>query len=298
MLQLQALSNNTELKTLGIFLLGNGHPLSIATHENIPWSSYSTNFNQPPTVLPTVWYNEQGKGGEMTDLYMMIPNLTSHQSGYTLHPHHPMKDSFSQLECETLRTDPFFIISRLYSTASLSWAQMLNFLEDDITNCPGVEADTSLDALRQVRYTASLIQRFETFIQSDLDAIKQRGCSSWPQSTQDVPNEKEELQRIQTDLCTDYESLVNQCNSLSRRCEATADILLSTVSTVEAQKSIDLSIEVAMLTKLGFVIISLSFVASVFGGRLLWCSCIAFSKDAPKGNLRTKHHMSSIYEYI
>lgn len=194
----------------------------------------------------------------------MHPKLKPPHSGYMLHPYHPMQDCLSQLECDLLREDPFFVLSRLYSIASLSWTQILNFLDDDITRCQEASPETSSGALRQIRYNISLIQRFESFILSDYDTIEQYGSMSCPHIQPSSMDLKEELNRIQRKLRKDYKYLLSQCKTLTRRCEVTSGILMSSVSILEAQRSIELSVGVAKLTKLAFVFVPLTLVTSIF----------------------------------
>ena len=125
--------------------------------------------------------------------------------------------------------------------------------------------DVSSYAILQIRYNLSLIQRFEAFILSDYNTIKQTGSALWPQIQSSSLVAKRELDRIRENLCRDYRSLLDQCQSLTRRCEVTSGILMSSISISEAERSIELSIGIARLTKLAFVFVPLSFVASAFG---------------------------------
>ena len=141
---------------------------------------------------------------------------------------------------------------------------MLNFLDEDINHCQEASVDVSSYAILQIRYNLSLIQRFEVFILNDFNTIKQSGSASWPQ-IQPHSKAKQELDRIRGNLWKDYQSLLDQCQSLTRRCEVTSGILMSSISISEAQRSMELSIGIARLTKLAFVFVPLSFVAPAFG---------------------------------
>jgi Mg2+ and Co2+ transporter CorA len=67
------------------------------------------------------------------------------------------------------------------------------------------------------------------------------------------------------ELKTDLEYLLARIEIISGRCNRMTDILLSTMSILESQKSIEQSEQVNKLTRLAFVYIPLSFISSIFG---------------------------------
>jgi Mg2+ and Co2+ transporter CorA len=80
-----------------------------------------------------------------------------------------------------------------------------------------------------------------------------------PRSNQTPQSQR--VQRPQKDI--DY--LLARIEILSNRCNRITDTLLSTMSILESQKSIEQSQQVNKLTRLAFVYIPLSFISSVFG---------------------------------
>ena len=72
------------------------------------------------------------------------------------------------------------------------------------------------------------------------------------------------LQIIQTSLKKDFRFLIARCNQLTSRCEAGSGVLVSMGQLLESQKGIDQAKQVHDLTKLAFVFIPLTYVASLF----------------------------------
>jgi Mg2+ and Co2+ transporter CorA len=67
------------------------------------------------------------------------------------------------------------------------------------------------------------------------------------------------------DLKNDLDHLLARIDILSNRCNTISATLLSTMSILKSQKSIEQSEQVNKLTRLAFVYIPLSYISSVFG---------------------------------
>ncbi|KAK5124614.1 hypothetical protein LTR85_001327 [Meristemomyces frigidus] len=176
-----------------------------------------------------------------------------------LHPYHPFAaySSVAQEDLEKDCMDPFRLLGPLFRAASLSWAQVLNFLETNIVRCSHCAVEESVDALEQVRYTVNLLARFQGFMQDDLEAIETR-CSL-PHSSERPDSD------LQQQLARDYGYLLGRVKHLEQRCTAVSSIFGSRISVLESQKTITQAEEVTKLSRLAFVYIPMSFAASLFG---------------------------------
>lgn len=163
---------------------------------------------------------------------------------------------------ELLRQDPFFILSRLFLRAARSWSQVLNFIDEDVQACSVVAEDLLSPALEQLRFNASLVTRFEGFLAEDLHVIQERGDASWPKPN---PALEPRIADIQKALLKDYGFLIGHCRSLSSRCKTGSGILVSAAQLIEAHEGTTQARQAHSLTRLAFVFIPLTFVASVFG---------------------------------
>lgn len=175
---------------------------------------------------------------------------------------------------ELYRQDPFFILSKLFSLAARSWSQLLNYLDGDIQVCSRAGKDQFSPALEQLRFNASLLGRIESFLAEDKYVIEERGVSSWPKPSDSELEER--ILVIQSSLLKDYNFLIGRCAQLAAKCEAGSEILVSAAQLLEAQKGINQAKQVHDLTKLAFIFIPLSFVASIFG-----MNVSAFKDDPP-----------------
>lgn len=182
----------------------------------------------------------------------------------SLHPYHPTEDLFIQddEDFELLRQDPFFILSRLFLQAARSWSQVLNFVDENVQSCSVVAEDLLSPALEQLRFNASLVTRFEEFLAENLHVIQERGDASWPKPSPALENRMAQIQKA---LLKNYEFLIGHCRSLSSRCKTGSGILVSAAQLIEAHEGTSQARQAHSLTRLAFVFIPLTFVASVFG---------------------------------
>lgn len=251
----------------GVYLLDSGLPLGCTRY---PWNLPRDSVFLPPTLLHTVHYNEQYVPTQ-TDVAVGsdLPDKT-----FKMHPYNPLKVFASNDRCRLLAENPFFGLASLLTAAAASWNQTLNFIEDDIAVYQDIGAEKAADALEQMRYNLGLVQRFESFIQSDLDTLRYGLWKSaividtepgteWKDS--EDGNVDEERKSTYEELQQDIESLLRRCKLLSQRCESASGLLQSSIALLEAQKSMEQTSEVNKLSKLAFVFVPVSLVSSVFG---------------------------------
>ena len=244
----------TTLSIAGVFLLDRGH--SLQGQHNLPWSNH-TGGRFPPHFIPVVPYNSS-EG----------PNVNKSAATSSSHPYHPVDDLYGQDsgEIELIRQDPFFILSRLFSSAGRSWSQVLNHLDEDIQACASCSTTDEIQlsaALEQLQFNARLIGRFEGFLEENYHVIEERGDESWPKAS-DLALEAR-LVKVQASLRKDYKLLLARCTWLASRCEVLSRTLVGAMQLLEAKKGIDQAKQVHDLTRLAFIFIPLTFVSGVFG---------------------------------
>lgn len=140
---------------------------------------------------------------------------------------------------------------------------MINFLDEDITRCQESPEESSAEALGQTRFNTTLIQSFEALVKADLHVIRQRGSPEWLRTAD--ANLRAMMDATQETLIHDYEDLVSRFQDLIRRCEVSAGLLLSAVSFLQTQKSIEEAHDLAKLTQLAFIFVPLTVIVGVFG---------------------------------
>ena len=239
----------------GLLLLDQG--MASSEEKLLPWTDGSR-YSQHPEFLPTVRYNEHPSPAA---LELNQADVDSDNT-YVVQPFHPLKESFTPHELELLAANPYFIVSRIYSAAALSWSMVLNFLDDEINQHQEATAGQSRDTLAQLRYNIGLVQRFHGSISSSQSMLSQHVAVS---TTRDQDASATEVDQILVQLLADFDHLLQRCQNLLRRCEAITGMLQSSISILEAQKSIQQSQEIARLTTVALVFIPLSFCATVFG---------------------------------
>lgn len=234
------------------------HGPSIEDNFQFLWQD-SPQHNERSDVIPPVDYNSHSKISDkrFNDLKQggMTPNSGPQQ-------YHPVLDiaGISPADIEVLNQDPFYVLSRLYLSTSQSWSQVLNVMEEDIATCREARTEDSAEALEQLQFNAGLLERFRGYLAEDLDIIECRGSSSWHPSWR-----CSKLDEIQVSLLKDYRYLISRAEQLTKRCEMSSSILVSTIGVLESQKSIAQAQQVNTLTRLAFVYIPMSFIAAVFG---------------------------------
>lgn len=209
-------------------------------------------------MLPTVRYNQgnvlDGKPG---------PKPRNFDGDFICSPYHPLKDGLIQDDLHLLPQDPFYMLSQLFKAAILSWAKILNLIEQDNLICQTMDAENSMAAIEQLHLNNGLLRRIEGYLEDNQETILHKGSSEWLRLDSDSLDIK--MRTIQTQLTSDHEYLIKRCRYLAEGCRTTSDLLLKVIEVSEAKKSIQQSKQVAQLTKLAFFFYPLSFVATFFG---------------------------------
>lgn len=179
----------------------------------------------------------------------------------SVHPYSPLVDCLTTCaqDRNLLRRDPFFLVGQLLCTALLSWNQMVNFLEEDVREYQFARSDEVESALEQLRYNISLIDRMKSHLKDNLATIDQAGLEPMEDDLAEVAQQNRDTLR------KDHEWIIGRCQALSARCEVISNSLLSMASFEASQRSILESNQINRLSKLAFIFIPMSFVASVFG---------------------------------
>ncbi|KAF2463447.1 uncharacterized protein BDR25DRAFT_383717 [Lindgomyces ingoldianus] len=186
--------------------------------------------------------------------------LSEIQFGTAPQTFHPIIDMMRVLapEVSLLRLDPLYLLLRLLQAASLSLAEVLNVMEQDIERCHSFPTEQSVESLKRLQFNISLIDRFTGFLNTNLEVVKTRGWILGPDASP-------RMNELRTALQVDYEYLLSRGTTLMKRCEVGSGIVVSTTGVLESQKSIAQSERVHQLTALGLFFIPAQFVASLFG---------------------------------
>jgi hypothetical protein len=243
-------------------LIDRGKGVQICPDVELPWCKYLVDKGQQPEVLPVVDYNDLDG-----DSFLDIPEeLNQKLENYLIHPHHPLLACFRTQDQDLLGKYPFVICARTLAVAAASWNQLLNYLEADIDNCQRVKPKKFQGGLAQLQYNISLIKNFQGAISDNRNTADDKGSAGWPWPEKSHSSEEWlRMEKIRKDLLRDYDELSVRCQSLLRRCEAASGLLINRISIEEARRSVDQAELVSRFTRLAFVFIPLSFVASVFG---------------------------------
>ncbi len=209
-------------------------------------------------MVPVVPYNFPPNGSSR-----LGPGTTTEFA--SLHPYHPIDDLYVQEDgdLELLRQDPFFMLGRLFLRVAQSWSPLLNFVEEDIDACTVGDQEYLQSVLDQLRFNANLVMRIKGFLAENLHVIQERGDASWPRVSE--PALEHKILAVQSSLIKNYKFLIVRCEQLAARCERGSGILVSAAQLIEAHEGTNQARQVHDLTRLAFVFIPLTFVASIFG---------------------------------
>jgi Mg2+ and Co2+ transporter CorA len=157
----------------------------------------------------------------------------------------------SSIGASAIKQEPYLLVGRLLQLATVSLAKVIHEMEEDVAFCQQAEATESAAASTQLEFKLGLLDPLRTYVADNLSIVE-------GQTT---------LHHLSTftDLKKDLDYLLVRIGILSNRCDTIADTLMSTMSILESQKSIEQSQQVNKLTKPAFVYIPLSFISSMFG---------------------------------
>jgi Mg2+ and Co2+ transporter CorA len=169
---------------------------------------------------------------------------------YTFDPHGE-SEWLSLAGASTIKQEPYLLVGRILQLATLSLAKVIHVMEEDVYYIQQVRATESAEASSQLKFTPALLDRLRTYVTDNLSIV------------QDQPR----LHNLSTfkDLKKDLDYSLARIEILDTKCNTITDTLLSTISILESQKSIEQSQQVNKLTRLAFFYVPLSFISSVFG---------------------------------
>lgn len=264
---------NTHI-TLDVYLLDSGQALP--GRGQYPWNESLGYSGYCPTQLKAIRYNEPRAA-----IGVVNSDAGLQQNEFLMHPYHPLKDFVVTNGYKRL-SEPFFALASVLSAAARSWNQVLNFIEEDIASHQDAPAGTVHSSLTQIRFNSGVIQRFQGFIQQDEQILETVQDGAWTNGIASKQDEEDNLREEQNvmlkELLGDYKGLLTRCQLLSQQCESASNILQSAVALLESQKSIKQTEEVNKLTKLAFVFVPVSLIASIFGMNVSEIN----SENAPK----------------
>ena len=168
------------------------------------------------------------------------------------------------LDNETFASDAFYALHEFFTFKAFSETQFLNVVE------AAIAPDTSHMVLRQEQPTLSnLLYHKEILIshaqelRSNISAIKSQGSEQWPRAPSKL--QRELACAAASILLHDFESLLQQTELLSRRCDQGMSIIMNNAALAESRRAISQARLVGRLTLLAYFYIPLSFTSSFFG---------------------------------
>lgn len=228
---------------------------SLAHRYDLPWKDYlhrsNACFMPRSTVGPNNSTQKQGA--------VQLPLQEAVSDFYTFDPIEEF-GWLNQVSASVIKLDPHLLLGRILQLAIVSLAKVITVMEEDVEACQQVEASLSAVASDQLRFTLALLDRLRTYVNDNLMI-----CRAHFNTRLHRPKHTGAGSDVFDELKTDLEYMLARIESLRARCDTTTTTLLSTMSILESQKSIEQSRQVNKLTKLAFVYVPLSFVSSVFG---------------------------------
>lgn len=194
-----------------------------------------------------------------SNISKQLPSEESTSDFYTFDPVEDW-DWLNQTGALAIKQNPDLLVGRILQLATSSLAKVVSVLEEDVGACQHVEAVDSADASTQLRFTLALLDRLRTYVADNLLILQ---CQS--SSCRQNPGHIDARSDLFDGLKRDLNFILARIEFLRTRCDTIATTLLSTMSILESQKSIEQSRQVNQLTKLAFFYIPLSFISSVFG---------------------------------
>jgi hypothetical protein len=227
----------------GVLLGDNGR--SLADSSDLPWTEY---LNLDAGCYLPCFMPRPTRGPGQSTQY--LPTTEQISDIYTFDPHEE-SEWLTLTGASAIKQEPYLLVGRILQLATMSLAKVIQVMEEDVTACQQAEATESAAASTQLKFTLALLKSMRTYVTDNLLIVR------------DQPR----VHHLSTfkELKTDLEYLLARIEIISGRCNRMTDILLSTMSILESQKSIEQSEQVNKLTRLAFVYIPLSFISSIFG---------------------------------
>ncbi|KAF4633456.1 hypothetical protein G7Y89_g4663 [Cudoniella acicularis] len=222
-----------------------------------PWKQPKNSF------IPVIQHRAKGP------LKLVNPGLDKPQSSdISTPPSHTFQNASllatnygSTLDAEAVPTAPLYALSELFSFASHSESQFLNFINSQVTR-EVREYECELGpSIENLRYHRSLLEEHVEHISYTLNLIR-NGCGS-NGTTGKAPLKvvSETLNSLQLD----YENLLTRAQSLTARCIYGINGIMENATSEESRKSRSQTEMYGRLSVLAFFWAPLSFATGLFG---------------------------------
>jgi hypothetical protein len=227
---------------------------------NLPWAAYIHKGQRPGTIACVPYGCYAG-----TSTAIKSVNRFGEGFGACLSVYHPVHDCVTDSDDDRLlmQQDPFFILSQVYLHAAMSWAQLINFLEDDILTWQNAREGRLQSALEQLRFNICLIDRVISYLGESLEVIDNHRQYGWPSASTNTL--RQQMSSIEESLRSDYKFLIARCQSLLKRAEVSSGSLVREAQLLEAARGIDQAKKVNSLTLLAYLFLPFSLATGVFG---------------------------------
>jgi Mg2+ and Co2+ transporter CorA len=183
-----------------------------------------------------------------------------------------MLENLSASQLQVLTQTPELLVLKLMSISSISYNQLLNVIADNVA------AQTALTSSpehhqqsgEQLQSLAVLLERTHVTINEHYNLINQgsdqataAGNGPYPVNLSQAVNH--ELVRTRSSVQGGLEHLMRRCLQIQGEARTTSDALMRAGQLLQTQGSEEQTREINNLTRVAFVFLPLSFVASIFG---------------------------------
>jgi len=246
-------------------LLDKGKPLQ---GFPVPWEKYKRG-SYFPRFIPLVPYNivrlrDRKSHAQPAKATYGVDSRSGSPDPMLFHPADHLQ-VISKDEVKLLRTSPYFILYRLLSIAALSWAQVLNLVDEEIRKHESMASDYSQHrfASEQLQCVVSLLNDIRCTIREHRDLIEVDHGTSWQ-----FPLEEGlavVLTAIKSSAENDHENLSYRCIQLHEKAQSASQAVLRAAQLLQAERSLGEANEISRLTVLAFFFLPLGFVGTIFG---------------------------------
>lgn len=175
------------------------------------------------------------------------------------------------LERKLLAADPFHSLYELFQYCAFSENQFINLLDEQLSDNNKTSSTVYNNDSAELDITQANILYFKDIVERQIERLHTTVEMLERRMNEDLQLE-ESLQRLRykyfETLTQNYKYLLRRAQALNSRSQSLMTLLSHRASIVESNKQIKQAEDMAKLTRLAFVFVPLSFIASFFGMNL------------------------------
>ncbi|KAH7092429.1 hypothetical protein FB567DRAFT_237570 [Paraphoma chrysanthemicola] len=227
------------------------------------FQSFKYDFQCCPTILRRPGMDARRK------LSSTVQSIQSFQTTQTFNLLHRVYGQTLKAEC--VQSDPFYILSEIYTFAAAAENQFLNMIDQILTE--RVDSlmldpdDAKCPKTSDIQYDRSILDAHRNQIKGIITFLTAHDDPAWFQPSQH--NASSETTAARNSLLRDFQHLETRVKALILRCERAMEIIMNNASLAEARLTNNQSKELASLTRMTTLVtilyVPLSFVSSFFG---------------------------------